>query len=37
MPFCHASVLQEITDDIKIKQELKRGTQGAAVSQNEMF
>ena len=31
MPFCHASVLQEITDDIKIKQELKSGTQGAAV------
>ena len=31
MPFCHASVLQEITDDIKIKQELKSGTQGTAV------
>ena len=33
MPFCHASVLQEITDDIKIKQELKSGTQGAAMCQ----
>ena len=31
MPFCHASVLQEITDDIKIKQKLKSGTQGAAM------
>ena len=31
MPFCRASVLQEITDDIKIKQELKSGAQGAAM------